>query len=271
MSGEADSAFNEWFHSEVGLQKNKKQNKEKGLNNEKSFKNLLSRVAAAPIVRVAILAVAPALAIPQQLPAQQPQQLPAQGPSVTVVNTSANPVPVVGTVSIGGAPTVNAQQSGSWNVGIAGNSTTNPLQVHDVDHAPRTAYAQTKKLTFNGPDRAILGNFDVPDGKRLVIESFSVFGKLPSGNKLVASSINAFQGGEQFGTQHYAPLFTGNTEETFEPGVFIVSSGKMHLEAIAGNGTVTVRLERDHIIGLSTIPPFSFEVDITGYLVDAAQ
>jgi hypothetical protein len=244
------------------------------LNNEKSFKNLLSLVTAARTVRVAILTGALALAISQQLPAQQLQQLPAQsGPSVTVVNTSANPVPVAvhGTVSINGSSTVNAQQSGSWNVGIAGNSATNPLQVHDVDNAPKSPYAQTKKLTFNGPDRAILGNFDVPDGKRLVIESFSVFGKLPSGNKLVASSINAFQGDEQFGTQHFAPVFTGNTEETFEPGVFIVSSGKMHLEAVAGAGTVTVRLERDHIIGLSTVPPFSFEVDITGYLVDAPK
>ena len=238
------------------------------MKNKKSFKNLLSQVTAAPMVGAAILTGALALAVPQQLPAQQ-KDVPSA--PVTVVNTSANPVPVVGTVSVNGTSTVDAKQSGDWNVGIAGNSATNPLQVHDVDNAPRTAFAQTKKLTFNGPDRAVLGNFDVPDGKRLVIESFSVFGKLPSGNKLVESSINAFEGGEQFGTQHFAPVFTGNTEETFEPGVFIVSSGKMHLEAVAGNGTVTVRLERDHIIGLSTIPPFSFEVDITGYLVDAPK
>src|SRR5262245_21368763 len=77
---------------------------------------------------------------------------------VTVVNTSANPVPVVGAISINGTSTVSAQQSGDWNVGIAGNSATNPLQVHDVDHAQRTPYAQTKNLTFNGPDRAVLGN-----------------------------------------------------------------------------------------------------------------
>ena len=243
------------------------------MNNEKRFKNLLSLVTATPTVRVAILTAALALAISQQLPAQQ--QLPAHPGSapVTVQNTSDNPVPVTvtGTVNINGSSTVNALQSGAWNVGIAGNSATNPLQVHDVDNAPRTPYAQTKKLTFNGPDRQILGNFDVPDGKKLVIESFSVFGKLPSGNKLVEADINAFQGGEQFGTQYFAPVFTGNTEETFEPGVFIVSSGKMHLEAVAGAGTVTVHLERDHIIGLSSVPPFSFNVSITGYLVDAPQ
>ena len=203
--------------------------------------------------------------------AAQSAPVPALAAPVTVVNTSANPVPVVGTVNVEGTPTVNAQQSGSWNVGIAGNSATNPLQVHDVNNAPRTAYAQTKKLTFNGPDRQILGNFDVPDGKRLVIESFSVFGKLPSGNKLVEADINAFQGGEQFGTQYFAPVFTGNTEETFEPGVFITNSGTMHLEAVAGTGTVTVHLERDHIIGLSTVPPFFFNVSITGCLVDAPQ
>jgi hypothetical protein len=240
---------------------------------------LLSLVTAARTVGVAILTGALALAIPQQLPAQQKQldaqsaPVPALSAPVTVQNTSANPVPVTvsGTVNINGSSTVNAQQSGAWNVGIVGNSATNPLQVHDVDNAPRTAFAQTKKLTFNGPDRQILGNFDVPSGKRLVIESFSIFGKLPSGNKLVEADINAFQGGDQFGTQYFAPVFTGNTEETFEPGVFIANSGKMHLEAVAGNGTVTVHLERDHIIGLDSIPPFQFNVSITGYLVDAPQ
>jgi hypothetical protein len=233
----------------------------KKINNEKSFKNLLSSIVQ-PAAGFAILIGALAMTSSAQVKttANTAPTTTLSAP-VTVVNTTANPVPVAGTVNVGG----------TLDVKISDNSATNPLQVQDVDNARRTAFAQTKKLTFNGPDRAILGNFDVPSGKRLVIESFSVFGKLPSGNKLVASSINAFQGGEQFGTQHYAPVFTGNTEETFEPGVFIVSSGSMHLEAVAGNGTVTVRLERDHIIGLSSIPPFSFDVSITGYLVDAQQ
>src|SRR5215467_2163185 len=92
------------------------------LHNEKSFKNLMSMVTAAAgslvrsAVGMAILGGVLTLAVPQQLPAQQlaaPQQAAQSGPSVTVVNSSANPVPVVGTISIGGAPTVNAQQSGS--------------------------------------------------------------------------------------------------------------------------------------------------------------
>jgi len=46
---------------------------------------------------------------------------------VVVVNTPANPVPVTGTitggVNITNTPTVNAQQSGLWNVGILGTPT----------------------------------------------------------------------------------------------------------------------------------------------------
>ena len=228
---------------------------------EKSFKTLLS-IIVRPAAGFAIVIGALALTTSAQVKtATTTSPTTTLSAPVTVVNTTANPVPVTGTVTVGGTASVT----------ISDNSATNPLHVRDVDNAPRTAFAQTKKLTFNGPDRVILGNFDVPAGKRLVIESFSAFGKLPSGNELVASSINAFQGGEQFGTQHYAPVFTGKTEETFEPGVFIVSSGNIHLEAVAGTGTITVRLERDHIIGLSTIPPFSFDVSITGYLVDAPQ
>ena len=231
----------------------------KKINNEKSFKNLLS-IIVRRAAGFAILLGALALTSSAQVKTATTTS-PTTPPSapVTVVNTTANPVPVAGTVNL----------SGTANVSISDNSAAHPLQVHDVDHAPKTPYAQTKRLSFNPSDRAILGNFDVPAGKRLVIESFSIFGKLPSGMKLVEASINAFQGDEQFGTQHYAPVFTGNTEETFEPGVFIVNSGEMHLDAVAGNGTITVHLERDHITILSV--PFSFEVNITGHLVDAPQ
>jgi hypothetical protein len=230
----------------------------KNINHEKSFKKLLS-IIVRPAACIAILTGALAVTSSAQVKTTSTTTSPTTPLSapVTVVNTTANPVPVAGTVNVGG----------TLDVRISDNSATNPLQVHDVDNAPRTAFAQTKRLSFNPSDRAILGNFDVPAGKRLIIESFSIFGKLPSGMKLVEASINAFQGGEQFGTQHFAPVFTGNTEETFEPGVFIVNSGLMNLDAVAGTGTITVHLERDHITILSV--PFSFEVNIAGHLVDA--
>lgn len=240
------------------------------MKNETRFRHLLSAVILTGALAITSAAQVKTSTTPTP-------SSPTLSAPVTVVNTTANPLPVAGSVNVGNtaanpvavAGTVNL--AGTANVSIVDNSASNPLQVRDVDQGSRTPYAQTKKISFNGPDRAILGNFDIPTGKRLIIESFSVFGKLPSGNKLVEASINAFQGGEQFGTQEYAPVFTGNTEETFEPGVFIVSSGPMHLDAVAGTGTVTVHLERDHIIGLSTIPPFSFNVSITGYLVDETQ
>jgi len=46
-----------------------------------------------------------------------------KGPTVTVDNTPANPVPVTGGVAITNAPTVDARQSGTWNVGITGTPT----------------------------------------------------------------------------------------------------------------------------------------------------
>ncbi len=57
---------------------------------------------------------------------------------VTVVNTAANPVPVTGSTSVSG--TIAATQSGTWNVGIAGNAAGNPLFVRDVNIADRQPF-----------------------------------------------------------------------------------------------------------------------------------
>src|SRR4029453_4634850 len=131
----------------------------KKIKNEKNFKNLRS-IIVRPAAGFAILIGALALTSSAQVKTATTTS-PTAPPSapLTVVNTPANPVPAAGRVNVGGPA----------NVTISDNSATNPLQVHDVDNAPRTAFAQTKKLTFRGPDRQILGNFDVPAGKRLVI------------------------------------------------------------------------------------------------------
>src|SRR6185369_11398057 len=114
----------------------------KNINNEKSFKNLLSMIVR-PAAGFAILIGALALTSSAQVKTTSTTASPTTPPSapVTVVNTTANPVPVAvaGTVNVGG----------TLNVSISDNSATNPLQVHDVDNAPRTPYAQTKRLSFN--------------------------------------------------------------------------------------------------------------------------
>lgn len=52
------------------------------------------------------------------------QQVVAQKAApVNVTNTTANPVPVSGGVAVTNTPTVDARQSGAWNVGITGTPT----------------------------------------------------------------------------------------------------------------------------------------------------
>jgi hypothetical protein len=117
----------------------------------------------------------------------------AQKPStpVTVVNTTAEPVPTSaqGTTAVAG--TVNAVQSGAWNVGITGTPSVN------ISNAPNVN-AQNLPLTNNGgtPNAAVAiksvdepgrrpfqtlircrstaqtctGNLSVPSGSALVIE-----------------------------------------------------------------------------------------------------
>src|SRR5215831_13589077 len=65
------------------------------------------------------------------------QQAVAQGPPSGVAVNIVNPVPlpVTGSTTVSGA--VAATQSGAWNVGIAGNSTSNPVLIGDVDNAAR--------------------------------------------------------------------------------------------------------------------------------------
>ncbi|SRR6266545_2308023 len=71
---------------------------------------------------------------------------PAQGQRteipVVVTNTTANPVPVTGQISIGTLPAVDAKQSGIWTVGIAGTPTVK------VDRVPN--YQRLETVTWSG-------------------------------------------------------------------------------------------------------------------------
>ena len=56
-----------------------------------------------------------------QWPAQA--QTSTKSAPVTVMNTTANPVPVTGQIVVGSLPAVDAKQSGEWKVGITGTPT----------------------------------------------------------------------------------------------------------------------------------------------------
>lgn len=107
---------------------------------------------------------------------------------VRVINTTTEPVPTVaqgttaiaGNVSITNMPTVRAQQFGSWNVDITntptvqvGNTATNPIQVRDVDNPARQPFQKAFTVTLPAGTAFGTESFQVPAGKRLVIEYVS--------------------------------------------------------------------------------------------------
>lgn len=90
----------------------------------------------------------------------------------------------------GGTQTVNAQQSGSWTIGVdparntvrLANSEADPLPVKVISNAAgRKAYQ--KRVTFDvgvGNNQGGL-SFSIPAGKRFVIESMTAVVRLPPG------------------------------------------------------------------------------------------
>src|SRR5215813_581864 len=102
----------------------------------------------------------------------------APGPGnqgVIVENTSTNPVPTQaqGTTNIAG--TVQATQSGSWNVGISGtptfqvgNTGSNPVFVRDVNEPAMHPFQVTSAAKFiDGNNLTEGAAIQVPAGKRL--------------------------------------------------------------------------------------------------------
>jgi hypothetical protein len=185
-------------------------------------------------------------------------------------------------VNVVNTPNVNAQQSGTWNVGIngtpvvgldAGNNTVKfdavnntvkidsatPILIRDVDNPARQPFQTSMSLTMNDG----FGNngrsfeFDVPAGKRAVVEYFSAFFQLPTGQKLTRLIVTTnYYGGvfHDFGT-----TYTGTSAgfDTF------VTSQQTRLYADAVGGRIFVNAYRTDSIGTA-----SGSVSISGYLVD---
>ena len=123
---------------------------------------------------------------------------------VTVVNTSSNPVPVAaqgttniaGNVSVTNTPTVQAQQGGTWTVGV--NSwESNPVFVR---HAGESARQPVQVAGFVNIDNGTFGTanplilYTVPDGKRLVIEWASVGANVPAGQRITSFTFSTTAG-----------------------------------------------------------------------------
>ena len=131
--------------------------------------------------RIGLFALVLALAA-ATIPLSKPTQAQQGSAPVTVVNTPL-PVSLVGTGSIAG--TVNAAQSGAWNVGVTtlpavqlaagttvgitgglSNTAAAPIFVRDVDEPGRNAYFAAVCQSTETP----CGGVTVPAGYRYVIE-----------------------------------------------------------------------------------------------------
>jgi hypothetical protein len=110
---------------------------------------------------------------------------------VVVVNTSANPVPVAGNVNLVNTPTVLAQQSGTWNVSLAGtpsvqitNPANSPLPVRDVENPAKQSFQRELDPLIPAGSFTASDSLTVPMGKRFVIEFASASIDTPQNTKM---------------------------------------------------------------------------------------
>jgi len=195
---------------------------------------------------------------------------PAPDKDVRVINSPTEAVPtiaqgttnVAGAVSVTNTPTVNAQQSGAWNVGLTGSPTVqvgntagNPVLVRDVDRPTAQPFEQQVEVTIPDGGGGENGFFSVPLGKLLVIEQVSARGNAPSGQRLNFSILS-----------HTLPDLTqrfhylARVQDEDSPTTFFVQSQQVRIYADA---SASVRIDRNGSTGMATA---TFVV--TGHLIN---
>ena len=179
---------------------------------------------------------------------------------VNVVNPTDRPVPTraQGTTAVAG--TVQAQQGGSWNVAITGtptfqvgNTADNPVWIRD-SVPTREPFSQVLSNTFAQQGSGLIG-FQVPDGKRLVIEFISGLAEVPAGEKCVVR-IQAIANSIPY--NHY---LTATYQATFANSDDFVISQPITMSA---DPSTTVNLQWTRS-GNGTA---AFIFNVSGYLID---
>ena len=187
--------------------------------------------------------------------------------------TSSAPTSQTQNVNVVNTPSVNAQQSGTWNVGINGTpvvgldaanntvkfdavnntvkiDTTNPLPVRDVDNPARQP-VQAAGTAGAGETNHF---FSVPLGKVLVIEHVSADVRGMEDNALLVLGTNAGSGG----VFQDVPL----TKQKFGNEVLLVASQPIRAYAVPGT-SVSFTVNSPLIFGQGDA-----HVTISGYLVN---
>ena len=188
---------------------------------------------------------------------------------VTVVNT---PLPVSGNVSADVTGNVNAVVTGNVNatvtgtVGLApgatvliGNSDAAPVPVVDMSDA-RVPFQTRVTLTIEAGSTQSQAGFDVPDGKRLVIEHVSSRVQGPGGERYIAHFSTHVFGDSPGGASHWLVL---NHQGTFSSIDVLTASQDMRVYADPSFPSPQFVVTRTSTLG-STFA----ELNISGYLVN---
>ena len=201
------------------------------------LKNLLIAIAGLVVMVGAIIAVTPATSQGQGG---------TSGKDVNVVNT----------------PTVLAQQSGPWTVGISGTPTVRvgntaqaPVLGRDVDEPARQPFQRSGEITFAAGEVIAAVEFTVPDGKRLVIEYVSA--NISSEEPLFWFTVQT-SAGSSGGRHFFQPIALPNVPR------WHVISQQTRLYANPGS-TVIIEARR---VGTLSLQAASGFVAFSGHLVD---
>lgn len=196
-----------------------------------------------------VLAVAAAT-----IPLSRPTQAQQGSAPVTVVNTPL-PVSLTGTGNISGS--VNAAQSGAWNVGVTSlpsvqlaagttvgitgglsNTAATPLFVRDVDEPGRNAYVVYVCQNTESP----CGGVTVPVGNRYVIEQVAGECQVGTGSTIYGFRLHAWLNGADnvYPVRNNISAESGGGQTTtgffFQPARIYADGGTELSVAFAGVG-----------------------------------
>jgi hypothetical protein len=233
-------------------------------NSVNTFKKCLLGSAGLVVLSLVVMSSGLAQVFPQAASAA-----PA-GPTVTVDNTSSNPVPVVAQGSTTVAGNVTVSNGASNPVPVAGNvavsnARTSPVPVVAVDNPARQPFQFSRSLTFSpatGQTSCAGPCFSVPAGKRMVIEFVSVIAEVGSGEKVLSLEIVQFPISQSSIVHFLPPVFVG-TNNPFQNNsdMFLISQKiKMYLDASTGADIEVFK-------NVSTSNG-SISANLSGYLID---
>lgn len=214
---------------------------------------ITKRIAVAGLV--CFLVYAAVILSPTRAPAPQS---PPSAP-VTVVNTTANPVPVIqqGPVTLNGTPNVNIANTPNVNVA---NTAASPVLVRSVDSGSAEPVEASVAFPSGRGTSVIAGSlYTVPAGKRLVVEHVSAVCSVRTGTRLEYASIGTLPAGNGGPALYLIPVLTGPS--SLGGDSFVISQA-VKFYVSAGEQLYVAAYETTVTDGVGT---FSF----TGYLVNA--